>query len=192
MSFIYSGQITVLNPSELDYETSVEMELVVMAVQGDDAVYTTVTVQLIDENDNQPIFGQDRYTSSVWEDNPRSTYVTKVSATDLDSGENGIIDYYIVRGNNEQAFEIDPPHTGIVKTTLMIDREIQSEFKLIVEAFDRGSPPKSSTCILKINVIDVNDNGPSFRVYNPEIVKEGKKIFVGNFLLYTNACVLPQ
>ena len=63
----------------LDYEMSPKLRLVVVATSDSQAYgYTYVWVNLVDENDNAPVFTQERYTSSVWEGNPRGTYVTQV------------------------------------------------------------------------------------------------------------------
>ena len=161
-------------PEVLDYEVSTSIRLVVMATDGVGYGYTTVRVNLTDINDNAPKFGQDRYTSSVWEGNSRGTYVTLVSATDLDTGENGMVDYYIVEGNTQVAFAIDPPNTGIVKTNIMLDREIIiRDYRLIIEAIDYGNPPQSSRAVLKINIIDINDNAPFFPEYSTRSIREG-------------------
>lgn len=42
--------------------------------------YATVTVDLIDENDNAPRFSQERYVSSVWEGNSKGTFVAQVGS----------------------------------------------------------------------------------------------------------------
>ena len=161
------------NPDSLDYEVSPNLRLVVMATDGTGFGYATIHLNLTDINDNTPKFGQDHYTSAVWEENTRDTYVTQVSATDMDSGLNAHIDYYIVDGNTETAFAIEPSNTGIVRTNIMLDREIQSVYQLTIEAIDSGDPGKSSRAILRINVIDTNDNPPKFRNYMPRTVREG-------------------
>ena len=172
--FVFSGQISVNDPSQLDYETQHRMRLIVVATSNvADGGYVAVWVNLEDTNDNYPHFTQDRYTSSVWEGNPRQTYVTQVIATDLDEGLNGQIDYVITGGNKHSPFAINPSNTGIVTTNAILDREINSTFKLTIEARDQGTPPKTSTCILKIQVVDENDNEPFFPTYPPKERSEG-------------------
>lgn len=41
--------------------------------------YATVWISVTDINDNSPRFGQDRYLSKVWENQPRGTFVAQVS-----------------------------------------------------------------------------------------------------------------
>ena len=63
--------------------------------------------------------------------NTRGTYVTQVSATDDDEGSNGRITYSIIGGNSQNAFVIDPPNTGIVKTNIILDREIKDSYRFV-------------------------------------------------------------
>ena len=165
------------NPNQLDYEHNNRLRLIVIATGsgggGSTYGYTTVWVNIRDENDNAPRFAQERYVSAVWEGNDRGTYVTQVSASDADSGDNGRVTYTIIGGNVGGAFVIDPPTTGIVKTNVILDREIQSSYKLEIEASDMGrSGYLTSTCILKINVIDLNDNSPQFPQFPPIVLQE--------------------
>lgn len=72
---------------------------------------------------------------SLFVGNNRFTYVTQVIATDKDSGRNGEITYSIISGNlhkGVKSFVIDPPYTGIVKTNIILDREIVDTWRLVV------------------------------------------------------------
>ena len=50
--------------------------------------------------------------------------------------------YTIISGNVGGAFVIDPPNTGIVKTNVILDREIQKNYRLEIEAVDMGKKVK--------------------------------------------------
>ncbi len=67
--------------------------------------------------------------------NLRGTYVTQISATDEDEGSNGRITYSIIGGNSQNAFVIDPPNTGIVKTNIILDREIKDSYRYSLLVF---------------------------------------------------------
>jgi len=56
----------------------------------------------------------------------------QVEARDADSGTFGEVQYEISSGNSQSAFIIDPPWTGIVKTTVPLDREIEDLYRLEV------------------------------------------------------------
>ncbi|CAH1803297.1 unnamed protein product, partial [Owenia fusiformis] len=174
-----TGHIVVNNPAKLDYEIHQTLRLIIAATANNAYGYSTVWVNLKDVNDHAPRFTQDRYSSSVWEQQDKGTYVAQVSASDLDSGINSDVTYTIVSGNNLNgypAFIIDPPHLGIVKTKLKLDREVVDSYRLEIEARDNGNPSMSSTCTLRIMVIDINDNPPYFPQYKPVKVQEGTEL----------------
>ena len=54
------------------------MRLLVAATSNGVYAYTTVWVNLIDINDNRPLFTQDRYVTKVYEEQPKYTYVMQV------------------------------------------------------------------------------------------------------------------
>ena len=94
-------------------------------------------------------------------------------ANDPDSGRNGELTYEIIDGNSDDAFVIDPPFSGIVKTNMVLDREIVDSYKLVIVARDAGVPVHSASCTLKITIVDVNDNQPVFPRYDSISVSEG-------------------
>lgn len=74
-----SGWIKVADESKLDYESSKEIKLSVMAeADGPLYGYCELRIRLEDENDNSPRFTQEHYTASVWEGNNKGTYVMQV------------------------------------------------------------------------------------------------------------------
>lgn len=171
-----SGVIRVKDPWKLDFEFLPRLHLIATA-QSDGPVplygYATVWVNLVDQNDNPPRFTQDHYVSAVWEGNNKGTFVMQVSATDDDQGQNSNIVYHIVDGNYDNAFVIEPPFSGIVKTNIVLDREIREFYRLTIIAMDDGTPQLTGTCTLRINIIDVNDNQPTFPPQNIVSVSEG-------------------
>lgn len=101
----------------------------------------------------------------------------QVTATDADShGPNSDIIYYnIIQGNIDETFIIDPPYSGIIKTNGIVDYEIRQQYRLTIEAKDNGNNKTlSSTCIVKISVIDVNDNPPKLPTTKPVYISECK------------------
>ena len=98
----------------------------------------------------------------------------QVFANDVDEGRNGRITYTIISGNTHNAFVIHPENTGILKTNVILDREIMDSYRLEVEAVDQGAQAMTSTCILRIQIIDENDNAPFFPSYGDVKVREGE------------------
>ncbi|KAG7162629.1 Protocadherin-like wing polarity protein stan-like 2, partial [Homarus americanus] len=52
--------------------------------------------------------------------------------------------------------------TGEVRVASHLDHETNSQYSLVIRAQDNGSPPRSNTTQLLVNVRDVNDNVPRF------------------------------
>ena len=120
-----------------------------------------VTIHLLDINDSPPQFDQSTYTLSVSEAARIGDQVGKVTATDLDAGENGTVKYSLVDLTSSQ-FVIDSS-TGVIITNTTLDREDTPFYYLTVEAVDNPdniSLQLSSTVNVTIAVADVNDNSP--------------------------------
>ena len=133
---------------------------------GDQDVVTsppvTVTVNLIDINDNAPKFinvpNDGIFHTNVIEDLGSNIKVIELTANDADSNSNGVIDFTLLN-NYDGNFKISSE--GQVRTgNNKIDREVNSEFLLTVIAADNGSPPLTSIALVYVDVLDINDNIP--------------------------------
>jgi len=49
---------------------------------------------------------------------------------------------------------------GVISLRQVPDREAKDSYQLTVKASDLGTPPRSSTTNVNINIVDVNDNVP--------------------------------
>ncbi|KAG9344074.1 hypothetical protein JZ751_012554 [Albula glossodonta] len=165
------GDILVKDPSHLDFEERRRVHLVVLADNGWQTAHCRVTIALLDVNDNTPMFEQQYYKTAVWEGQIHNTYVMQVFALDADSGVHGQVNYSILSGNHNNAFVIDSTR-GILATNDVLDREIVSSYKLVLQAVDRGSPPLTATTTVRVQVVDVNDNSPSIPPMDPVLIAE--------------------
>ncbi|XP_008547987.1 protein dachsous isoform X1 [Microplitis demolitor] len=138
--------------------------------------YAKLTVHITDVNDNAPIFTQTQYSATVLEGNAKGNFVVKLSASDADQDTNGKILYHIVDGNPDNAFTISPPYSGIVRTNIVLDREIREKYRLTIIATDQGNPQLTGTTALSVRVIDINDNQPTFPGHNVISVPEGTAV----------------
>uniref|UniRef100_A0A8C8IWS8 Protocadherin-16 n=1 Tax=Oncorhynchus tshawytscha TaxID=74940 RepID=A0A8C8IWS8_ONCTS len=121
-----------------------------------------LSVQVIDVNDQVPWFQENQYQAQITENQPAGTTVLVVSASDLDQGTNGQVTY---GGISDEGFSIHPA-TGVITTTKALDREAQEQYTLTVYARDGGVPPNFARAAVKIQVLDENDNAPTFsRLY---------------------------
>ncbi|XP_058040716.1 protocadherin-16 isoform X4 [Ahaetulla prasina] len=120
-------------------------------------------LQVMDINDNPPLFDAQEYEQSVPEVVYPGSFVLQVTARDKDQGPNGEIRYSILHSHHSHShwFAIDPA-TGIVTTASALDYETDPQPRLTVLATDRGKPPLSSTTVVLVNLQDINDNEPVF------------------------------
>uniref|UniRef100_H2ZGK9 Uncharacterized protein n=1 Tax=Ciona savignyi TaxID=51511 RepID=H2ZGK9_CIOSA len=163
------GTITTLG--NLDFEQRTNYRLQVRARDAASRAYSDVQVliQVVDINDNDPIFIQTSYTKSLPENTRVGTEVVKVHAVDLDSGSFGAISYSIIQSPTSDGgqFLIDFD-TGVIWTASNLDAETQQIMEFVVRATDGGSPAKYSDVTVTLSVEDVNDNPPEFEKVNYE------------------------
>ncbi|XP_020287734.1 protein dachsous isoform X2 [Pseudomyrmex gracilis] len=162
-------------PKEEPRESSRHILNIVARTAGPDVLeaYVKVIVKVFDVNDNPPIFTQIQYSATVLEGNAKGDFVVKLSASDADQGLNSRILYHIVDGNPDNAFTISPPYSGVVRTNIVLDREIREKYRLTIIATDQGNPQLTGTAALSVRVIDVNDNQPTFPEHSIISISEG-------------------
>ena len=76
--------------------------------------------------------------------------------TDLDLEDRGRALVNITGGNEEGHFRVDSVgdvHVVRVAGRGQLDRETTSQYQLTVQAEDRGTPPRTSTATLTVNII---------------------------------------
>jgi hypothetical protein len=120
---------------------------------------TLVVVDVADINDNAPHFREDSYRVKVKEGSLSRDFLT-VSATDADTGDNAIITYAIY-GTASHYFTIDPT-SGMLSSIAPLDHEAAPQMQFVVTARDQGSQSLSSSTVVIVDVIDVNDEAPKF------------------------------
>ncbi|KAF2982436.1 hypothetical protein EK904_014890, partial [Melospiza melodia maxima] len=123
--------------------------------------FATVTITVLDINDNPPVFERRDYLVTVPEDTSPGTEVLSVFATSQDIGTNAEIAYLIRSGNEKGKFRINSK-TGVISIVEALDFESCKDFYLVVEAKDGGTPALSAVTTVNVNVTDVNDNAPTF------------------------------
>ncbi|EZA55262.1 Fat-like cadherin-related tumor suppressor-like protein [Ooceraea biroi] len=130
-------------------------------------VDATVVVTILDTNDLNPLFYPTEYETIVTEDTPLHRSILRVIAEDADLGRNGEI-YYSFSEENDQ-FAVHP--TGMLYTAVELDAEKKAFYTLTVSAIDQGNAGtrKQSSAKVKINVVDTNDNDPTFEQSEMEV-----------------------
>lgn len=182
-----TGVIDVINP--LDYETHRDYSLGIKAQDGGrpPLINSTglVIVQVIDINDNAPMFVSTPFQATILESVPIGYSVIHIQAIDSDSGENARLDYRLTDTSPGFPFTINNS-TGWITASAALDRETTEYYTFGVEARDNGIPVMSSSASVSITVLDVNDNAPTFteKIYSLKINEDA---VVGSSVLTVTA-----
>ncbi|MEQ2158641.1 hypothetical protein GOODEAATRI_014478, partial [Goodea atripinnis] len=125
-----------------------------------------IIVNVLDNNDNIPVFSESLYKTKISENAPLGTTVIAVSATDADEGLNGEVVYSLRSKDQDRILDmfVIEPQTGIIKVKGNIDFEERKAFEIRVEASDKGQPPMSAHSKVLVEVLDLNDNAPEITV----------------------------
>ncbi|CAI9732417.1 protocadherin beta-2-like isoform X2 [Octopus vulgaris] len=150
-----------------------------------------VHVSITDVNDNPPRFAKNVYNVSLNNGFRKNKPITTLSATDLDSGENGKISYYFgsKTSNNAKSYFKLVKETGEIFLIQKYFSGSKKIHKLFIEAVDGGIPPLSSTVMVLVNIINQQNNIPKIEVKfvsqssgNKLTISEGIK--VGSFIAF--------
>ncbi|KAL8207012.1 UNVERIFIED_CONTAM: Protocadherin Fat 4, partial [Gekko kuhli] len=156
-----TGTLSLAKP--LDYELCQKHEMTVSAVDGGWVArtgYCSITINVIDVNDNSPTFSPEDYFPSVLENAPSGTTVIRLSATDIDSGVNAVI-AYAVQSSDSDLFVIDP-NTGTITTQGFLDYEIKQSYHLTIKAFNVPDEERCSFANVNIHLEGTNEYVPRF------------------------------
>ncbi|XP_008427621.1 protocadherin-15 isoform X5 [Poecilia reticulata] len=167
--FVISANGSIYTKRPLDRELRDQYSLIVEASDGAvDPRRTALTllVQILDIDDNSPVFSQQDYVVNVPENSPVGTVVLKLSAVDADLFSN--ITYRIKTESAMQLFSLNPI-TGELAVLQTLDFEglaamgMGTSYTFQVEAVDQGArmPPGQATVTVRIT--DMNDFSPVFR-----------------------------
>ena len=160
-----SGELRLAVGAKLDYEYNHLYELIIIAsdqsLTDPKRSSMTLIINVQDSNDNEPVFKQPTFATSVSESAAVSSRITKIEAADRDSGENGRISFSIVESEFSDYFGIFPKE-GELYLKKLLDREVKSQYVIQVKAHDHGIPSLSATAQVTIHVLDYNDNSPVF------------------------------
>ncbi|KAB0393240.1 hypothetical protein E2I00_003729, partial [Balaenoptera physalus] len=122
-----------------------------------------VCLEIVDINDNNPIFDQLSYQEAIFEDVPVGTVILTVTATDADSGNFALIEYSLVDGEGKFAIS---PATGDIYVLSSLDREKKAHYILTALAKDNpgdvASNRRENSVQVVIQVLDINDCRPQF------------------------------
>ncbi|KFV19902.1 Neural-cadherin, partial [Tauraco erythrolophus] len=163
---------TIRLKKKLDFENANERQfnLTITVEDHDFSSIAACLIEVEDFNDHSPVFlSQFIQTSPFFENMPIGTTVTTVRATDKDSGLNGNI-IYSIKSDSDPMRQFAVDQHGHVIVTSTLDREVLQKYSLIVQASDQGTPARTGSITVLINLLDVNDNAPRFEApYMPVV-----------------------
>uniref|UniRef100_A0AAQ4RZW9 Protocadherin-15 n=1 Tax=Gasterosteus aculeatus aculeatus TaxID=481459 RepID=A0AAQ4RZW9_GASAC len=127
----------------------------------------TLSVGVLDVDDNSPVFTQQTYNVSLPENSPEDTVILQLKATDADLGAN--LTYQIRTRGSDQGivglFRVDPA-TGALSVLRVLDYEALGEseraYTFTVEAADAGGSMPPGLASVTVTITDMNDFSPAF------------------------------
>ncbi|XP_071368176.1 B-cadherin-like isoform X1 [Centroberyx affinis] len=164
-----SGFLYVTQPLDREKQDKYMLQAhAVAAGSGSSEDPMDIIVNVIDMNDNKPIFTQDTYLGEVPEASPKDFEVITVTATDLDEpgNDNSDIRYTILNQEpklpSDNLFDINPVN-GIIRVTGKgLDREKHPKYTLDIQAADARGDGLIGRSKVILTVTDSNDNAPAF------------------------------
>ncbi|XP_074147776.1 protocadherin-12 [Sminthopsis crassicaudata] len=169
-----TGQIVLRQP--LDYEKTPAYEIDVQARDlGPNPIpaHCKVLIKILDVNDNSPSIHITwaSQPSVISEALPKDSFIALVIASDLDSGDNGLVHCSLSQGQGHFQLKRTNGNTYMLLTSAILDRERWPEYNLTLLAQDHGEQPLSAKKQITIQISDINDNAPVFELskYNISI-----------------------
>lgn len=183
--------VTLKLNSSLDYEDPNQRKFILEVIAEE--LHTTprllskasVTITVLDVNDNSPEFPSPVYSAKVIEDALKGHYVTAITATDRDTkrfGTEGII--YELFGVGSELFSVDK-RTGVITVAACstpgrapcLDLETKKDYFLHYKATDNDGLGQTTQISLQISLVDANDNPPVFTtaLYKASIDEDANK-----------------
>ncbi|XP_005752057.1 cadherin-4-like [Pundamilia nyererei] len=155
-----TGSLYVTQPVDREEVAHYKLQVHVVAESGDHQEVMSVTVKVIDQNDNKPVFSQNTFEGQVAENSAQGSEVIKVEATDSDEPDNANSDirYRILRQDpqlpSDNMFEINSVTGAISVAGTGLDREKYPQYTLTVQAADMEGEGLSGQAQVIIKVVE--------------------------------------
>ncbi|CAL2038030.1 unnamed protein product [Caenorhabditis brenneri] len=159
-------EFSISSPSDRESENAIDM-LVITSPPS----IIHVLIDILDVNDNAPKFPMDVQKVEIPETAPIGFRVQISGATDPDQAQNGTIGKYELVETLQNIGDTQTPFRVVesdgfvfLEVTGKLDREERELYAMRMTATDEGSPELSSSCLLNIIILDINDNPPDFQI----------------------------
>ena len=167
-SLASNGLLTVATDNCIDRETSDTYMLQIVATEVNQPrqnVDADFNVRVTDCNDVTPKFVSLQNSFSVHEGLSADSTLFSIQTFDGDQVNTDNSRTFVTvlpDGNTDSIFAINS-HSSALITTQLLDRERYPDgFQLTLQVSDYGTPPLTSTQVVLISLIDINDNPPTF------------------------------
>ncbi|XP_077589318.1 protocadherin alpha-5-like isoform X2 [Stigmatopora nigra] len=151
-----------------------------------------IEIVISDVNDNNPLFSTRLQVLNVSENTASGAKFPLHKAHDADVGRNTVNSYKLSQ-NGHFSLESHKGESVTPELVLhkLLDREKQAAFTLILTAIDGGTPAKSGTMTIIVNVKDSNDNAPVFSqtLYKASVYEN---VEIGTSIIRLNATDLDE
>ncbi|XP_013917329.1 PREDICTED: cadherin-23-like [Thamnophis sirtalis] len=163
MDFVINSKTGLINSTTiLDRERIAEYYLRVVASDAGEpskSSTSTLTVRVLDVNDENPTFFPAVYNVSLLENVPRDFKVVRLNCTDTDMGLNAELSYFIT-GRSFHNFRV--MQRDLIVGTLFSLRPMTQTLCFVLTDNGPTGKRRTGTATVHITVLDVNDNRPIF------------------------------
>ena len=172
-----TSSLSLVLVNGLDHETTDSYDLLILAKDAGVPIRTgtlTVHIDVVDENDNKPVFINDIINVTVTEDIDVDKVIVVLQAKDKDSGKNGEVIYHLAKGQTADilnSFAINE-NTGELRVATKLDYEPDNAHKtIVIVAADKGDNPETAQATVYLTILDVGNNPPKVTLtyLEPEI-----------------------
>ncbi|KAL3277702.1 hypothetical protein HHI36_013047 [Cryptolaemus montrouzieri] len=141
-----------------------------------------VRFHIRDINDHPPVFKKSWYNFDTEESSYNRRVLGVIGANDADFGTNANVSYEINPGEDDDLPFSISPYTGVLSINGLLDRETKDKYQFSVVATDNPKKGRrlSSSVSVEVNVLDVNDNPPTFYGYDDVIPNTKVKTYADN------------
>lgn len=122
----------------------------------------TFKVSIEDINDNPPVFDKARYDESMSEDTVVDRVIMRISASDLDDGNNSMVEYELLPEKDAAYFRINK-NNGQIYLNRPIDKKPGHVYSINVRAYNViPEAPQDAQIEVRIKIIESNKKPPTF------------------------------
>ena len=160
---IDSASGRIFSNSTLSRETTSSFTFPVLATDTAEqtTALATVSIIVLDVNDNHPVIAPSQYSITLLEDALTSIAYAKYVCSDDDENENGQVLFSILDGSPPGLFSVNAD-SGNVILQQPLDFETATSYNITIGCSDGGSPSLTSTAQLLVTVSGINEFPPVF------------------------------